>query len=281
MPFIEHHQRLYPLQEGKNVVGGTSRSDVRLPGLDPSHRLTIVVRGRKAAVQAAAGSGATVNGRPLGVDARGLHHEDRLGLNGTTLVFLGEATNGSSGPSDDRAGAARRSADGGKARPATPEPAAEARPVPALIRVDDGQAYPISGSGLKIGREKTCDIVIADRSVSRLHAEVSANGRTVLLRDLSRNGTRVNGEAARETQPLRVGDAIEIGAVEFRFVRRAAAAASPGGDVTPVRAAVPDAPTAVVRRPAANGSRDLGAVVLRWSLILAVAGLIAAALLLS
>lgn len=47
--------------------------------------------------------------------------------------------------------------------------------------------------------------------------------------------------------------------------------------MTPVRASVPDAPTVQVRR--ADDSSGWGPVVLRWSLILALAGMAAFALL--
>ena len=283
MPFIEHQGKLHPLHEGKNVVGGTSRSDVRLPNLGPSERLTIVIRGRKAAVQAGARAAATVNGQPLGADPRGLHHEDRVGLNGATLVFLSEAANGNGASSHDRVDGASSQgpADGADGRGRGSGLEVEPSPVPALIRVEDGQVYPITRSALTIGREKRCDIVVADRSVSRLHAEISTNGGGLVLRDLSRNGTRINGEAARETQPLRIGDVIQVGAAEFRFVRLLADASNAGDDVTPIRSAVPEAPTEVAGRMGRRKPLDLGALVFRWAIILAVAGTLGAVLFLS
>ena len=55
------------------------------------------------------------------------------------------------------------------------------------------------GARLVIGRAPTSDVVIADPSVSRRHAELSATGGGVSFRDLeSANGTLVNGVQERE-----------------------------------------------------------------------------------
>jgi DNA-binding NtrC family response regulator len=64
-----------------------------------------------------------------------------------------------------------------------------------------------------IGRAKTCEIHIDDHSVSRQHAIVTMS--PFAVRDLgSSNGTRVGGAVLPpdEPHPLRVGDAITIGA---------------------------------------------------------------------
>lgn len=74
------------------------------------------------------------------------------------------------------------------------------------------------GGRLIVGRAPTSDVVIADPSVSRRHAELSANGGVVSLRDLeSANGTLVNGER-RDTSPIEPGDVVTFGAVAFRAI---------------------------------------------------------------
>ncbi len=68
-----------------------------------------------------------------------------------------------------------------------------------------------------VGRAPENTIVLDDNSVSSRHAEIRAVGQGYLLRDLgSTNGTRVNGNGAREII-LRPGDHIRFGGVEARF----------------------------------------------------------------
>ncbi len=85
--------------------------------------------------------------------------------------------------------------------------------LPILI----GQSGPLNGlrwiiDGEKlIGREDSCDVVIADRQVSRYHARLYQTENGVYLEDLaSKNGTYIN--AARITEPviLQDGDLIQI-----------------------------------------------------------------------
>jgi DNA-binding CsgD family transcriptional regulator len=79
-----------------------------------------------------------------------------------------------------------------------------------------------SGVGIKlaqgktlVGRARTCDLVLADDSVSRLHAELSVKGPTVTVRDLdSHNGTFVDDEQI-ESCTLQFGQRLRFGSVTF------------------------------------------------------------------
>ena len=76
----------------------------------------------------------------------------------------------------------------------------------------------IPGGRLVIGRAPSSDVVIADPSVSRRHAELSAEGDRVSLRDLdSANGTLVNG-ARGASFAVVPGDVVTFGAVPFKAV---------------------------------------------------------------
>ncbi len=76
----------------------------------------------------------------------------------------------------------------------------------------------MTGGRLVVGRAPTSDVVIADPSVSRRHAELSAEGGRVSLRDLdSANGTLVNG-ARGATFAIVPGDIVTFGAVPFKAV---------------------------------------------------------------
>ena len=61
-------------------------------------------------------------------------------------------------------------------------------------------------------------VVLDHPNVSRRHAEFEVAGGTVVVRDLGgTNGTYVNGEIVRGTQPLAPGDRINIGPFELTF----------------------------------------------------------------
>ena len=69
-----------------------------------------------------------------------------------------------------------------------------------------------------IGRAKDCDCVLAEPTVSRLHAELRRDGERWLLRDLgSRNGTRVNGLRLLEAIEVRPGDRVALGDARYRL----------------------------------------------------------------
>ncbi len=82
------------------------------------------------------------------------------------------------------------------------------RPLQLFVRggklsLDDGRSFDIGTETLTIGRDAACDVVVDDREVSALHAEVSAITEGVLLRDQgSTNGTFVG--------PVRVREAILV-----------------------------------------------------------------------
>jgi pSer/pThr/pTyr-binding forkhead associated (FHA) protein len=70
---------------------------------------------------------------------------------------------------------------------------------------------------LSIGRLPECDVVLADKNVSRRHAEVRRQDGNIIVVDLgSTNGTRVNGAGVKE-RALADGDVITVGASKLRF----------------------------------------------------------------
>lgn len=78
--------------------------------------------------------------------------------------------------------------------------------------------HPLSGDTFRIGRHADNELMVADASISRFHAEIKheLNSRYV-IRDLeSLNGVYVNGRKAR-TAILSNGDLIELGDVTIKF----------------------------------------------------------------
>lgn len=105
----------------------------------------------------------------------------------------------------------------------------------------DGQQWSLVDEIL-IGREGACQVIIADRQVSRYHARLSASENGVLLEDLSsKNGTFCNGVPVQEPVILKEGDMIQIATLQsFIFL---------SSDVTMPLAASPAA------RPTHPGSK--------------------------
>jgi hypothetical protein len=68
-----------------------------------------------------------------------------------------------------------------------------------------------------IGRSSGCQLVLADDTVSRRHAELRVEDGRWLLRDLgSSNGTWVNGRRVMEAE-VRPGDVLHLGGAELRL----------------------------------------------------------------
>ncbi len=82
-----------------------------------------------------------------------------------------------------------------------------------------GERWQISAP-IVLGREKTCDVVIPDRQVSRFHARVTPGANGIVLEDLgSKNGTSYNGNGLSAPVVLQDGDMIQVAlAQEFMFL---------------------------------------------------------------
>jgi DNA-binding winged helix-turn-helix (wHTH) protein len=82
-----------------------------------------------------------------------------------------------------------------------------------------GQRWLVDHS-LVLGRESTCDVVVADRQISRFHARLTPTAEGVMLEDLgSKNGTHHNGNALTAPVMLQDGDLLQVSFVqEFLFL---------------------------------------------------------------
>lgn len=81
--------------------------------------------------------------------------------------------------------------------------------------------YRLSTSRVRIGRDSSCDVVLASQFVSRQHAEVVITDDRIQLIDLgSRNGTALNGRQLQANTPIVLtdGDSFRIEEFSLRFV---------------------------------------------------------------
>ncbi|GAC1647543.1 MAG: hypothetical protein NVS4B12_15370 [Ktedonobacteraceae bacterium] len=93
----------------------------------------------------------------------------------------------------------------------------------AVLRVKEGkepgQIYEIKGA-LSIGRHDSSNIFLEDLTVSRFHASIFEDSGSYILKDVSSNGTRVNGQFIKNvTCSLHEGDEIQIGETILFFSR--------------------------------------------------------------
>ena len=81
-----------------------------------------------------------------------------------------------------------------------------------------GQRWPLNHT-VVLGRESTCDVVIADRQVSRFHARLTPTDEGIMVEDLgSKNGTHLNGTVLTSPMMLQDGDKLQVSFVqEFLF----------------------------------------------------------------
>ena len=112
-----------------------------------------------------------------------------------------------------------------------------------LVSLVDGKEYAVPDEGVTIGRDASADIVVAQTSVSRRHAQVIASGNGYVVNDLSTNGIYVNGEKVNASQPLSRADVIRVGTEEFRFY----------ADVAPIAAKPALPPASAAAPPPARG----------------------------
>ena len=93
-----------------------------------------------------------------------------------------------------------------------------------VLSAADGAEYPIGSTITQIGRENTCQIMLGDPLVSRIHATLWVEADVLYVRDeYSSNGAFVNEDPIAPEQPRRlsVGDQLRVGNTTFsvRYAR--------------------------------------------------------------
>lgn len=88
---------------------------------------------------------------------------------------------------------------------------------PQLV-LPGGQAWPLTGGAVSIGRDIGNDILIDHPGVAAHHAKIAVIGNRHVLLDLpGSGGTHVNGERVHDLYVLHDGDAIEVADQRFEF----------------------------------------------------------------
>lgn len=87
-----------------------------------------------------------------------------------------------------------------------------------LIR-SDGKVFSIAQGPTTIGRQRNNQIIVSDRSASRLHASLLVKGNRCWIRDEnSSGGVFINDQRVKGQSELQVRDIVRIGDTQFRLL---------------------------------------------------------------
>jgi pSer/pThr/pTyr-binding forkhead associated (FHA) protein len=215
MPFIILGQQRFALPVGETRIGGAGAGALpfsQLTGLQTVAVLRVTPDGVASLRPQGTGSPPlTVDGTPVAGEPVTLAHGAKIGVNGIRLVF-GDVR---------EAGATIRVSGVAGSGVALPTLAGEAEPTSdsggRLTALGSGTVVTIPDAGLTIGRDPESHLVLRGKDVSRRHAAIRPSIQGYVLRDLSTNGTYVNGRRVDGSQVLGMGDVIRIGDEQLRF----------------------------------------------------------------
>lgn len=263
MPVLQLNDRHYPLGAGPTRIGSGEGVHIALPGepaVGAQAEIDRPTGGPVTIRRASPSAQVRVNGVLLGAEPTPLMHGDRVEIGGLELRYA-----------DDNVGGATQFVSIGELASLTgAERGAAARPAASsggrLVSLVDGKEYLVPDVGLLLGRDASCDVVIAQNEVSRRHAEIAPGELGYVVRDMSANGVFVNGERVQGSRRLTRSDVLRIGTEEFRFhadaAPVAASAPTPVASAPAAAPAAPAAPPAARRDAASDPAPDAGGAVL-------------------
>jgi pSer/pThr/pTyr-binding forkhead associated (FHA) protein len=220
MPFIILGRERFALSIGETRIGGTGDDALPFPELARQATVaTLTLTPDGATSLARAGETAaplTINGAPVGAEPVRLTHGAKIEAAGVRFVFGDLRQHGAtahvSGVSVEELALLLSDV------PAEPTADSGGR----LIALATGTTTTIPATGVVLGRDPECDVVLAGRDISRRHAEIRPSIQGYVLTDTSTTGTYVNRRRVVSAQVLGMGDVIRIGDEELRFEADAA-----------------------------------------------------------
>ena len=237
MPVLRVNDRQHDLKPGSTRLGGGADVDVPISNDDRlGVQATIDVSQSHVVIRRAASATVKVNGVSLGAEPTPLMHGDKVEIAGQELLYAEDAKVGTTKyvNRDDVAGVLPKKPG---ARPTTGTGG-------RLVSLVDGKEYVVRPTGVTIGRDASCDVVVAQNEVSRRHAEIVPSERGYLIHDHSTNGVYVNGGRVQHSQLLARSDVVRVGTEEFRFY----------ADVIPAGPAPAPPPSAAAAAPSNNAA---------------------------
>jgi hypothetical protein len=208
MSFLVIARERYPLRIGENMLGGRAAGAVNAPALSalPLFAVITVIPGTPASIRAAGAMPVRVEGFILGSEPRQLSHGARIEVRDCRIRYgelsLVDSTSSVVGILvDDEPRSAIP-----PVVPDTPADEFGAR----IIDLGKGSVHGVPPSGLHIGRDPVCQVVIPATAVSRQHALIAPSLHGYIITDRSTNGVLVNGSKVRGSQQLGQGDVIPL-----------------------------------------------------------------------
>jgi pSer/pThr/pTyr-binding forkhead associated (FHA) protein len=234
MPYLQVNGRQYALRPGDVSVGTGADAAVRVEGAEAPAQAVVALspEGQAAIRRAGPAAIVRVNGVQLGAEPSPLIHGDKIEVAGHELTFGDDKRGGSTQNISSREIAGELAKMRGAA-PARPTATTGGR----LVSLVDGREYAVPATGIVLGRDPGCDVVVPSSEVSRRHAEIAPSPEGYVVSDTSTNGVFVNGERIAGSQLLGRADVVRVGNEEFRFYADIASA-----DAAPPAVAAPVAP---------------------------------------
>lgn len=218
MAYVQIGDRQHPLVAGENEIGSVEGARIPLPvgpnGVRDLSAAILVEADGSCVIRRVGDLDVVVNGVQLGAEPTPLIHGDKIDV-GPAELFFG----------DDRKGGNTRFVTAVKRPEAASTPETPKRlwsftdrgTGGRLVSLVDGREYAVPDSGLVVGRDPTCDVVVPTGEVSRKHAVISAAAGGYMVTDTSANGLSVNGQRVASSCLLVRGDVLKVGPEEFRF----------------------------------------------------------------
>ena len=189
MSFLVIARERYPLRIGENMLGGRGAGSVNAPALSglPLFAVISVIPGTPASIRAAGNALAVrVEGYVLGAEPRQLTHGARIEVRDRRIRYgelsLVDSTSSVVGIEVDEQLSA--------IPPVLPESASADDFGARLIDLSKGSVYGVPPSGLHVGRDPVCQVVLQATSVSRQHALIAPSLHGYIITDRSTNGLR-------------------------------------------------------------------------------------------
>lgn len=213
MSFLIIGSERFALEYGDTILGGRGDKALGAEALGRLQPFAIVTCAldAPATIRAIGALPVTVSGDPLRREPDVLQHGDRIDVSGLSLAY-GEMS------------AAGRTSAATEATDQSPlgaflqnEAEATASTGGRLTRLRARAVREVPDRGLTIGRDPSCDMVLASRAASRVHATIAPSVLGYTLIDQSANGIVVNGVRMEGHRVLRQGDTLRIADEDFRF----------------------------------------------------------------
>ena len=250
MPFLVIGQERFALQIGETRIGGTGDDAAPFPELAslPIRATISVLADGSATIRPVGSSPVYVNGLPADAGGTRLAHGMRLDVDGVRILF-----------GDVRSSGNTIHLTGASAKDLTPLdgltlPEGTASTGGRLTPRRGGLPFGIPETGVEIGRDPSCGLVLTSKDVSRRHARIAPGILGYVITDLSVNGVLVNGARIDSSRVLGQGDVIRIGTEEWVFAADKAqpmpGAVATSGIADPLRAPAPASATPAPPTPA-------------------------------